>query len=88
MKEIPATIMRGGHITVPQEVLERLGVGDGDSIMFVIEDDSTVRLTASHYRSVASLAGAAGSLDQPLSWREMRRIGYGDRLSEWDSAKR
>lgn len=88
MKEIPATIMRGGRITIPEEVLERLGIGDGDSILFMIEDDSTVRLAISHYRSVASLAGAAGSLDQPLTWSETRRIGYDDRLSEWDSAKR
>jgi antitoxin PrlF len=31
-----------GQVTIPQEIRERLGVGAGDRIEFVIEDDRTV----------------------------------------------
>lgn len=78
MTEIPAIVMHRGRITIPKEVREHLGINNHDEIMFVIEDDGTVKLAASHYRSIASLVGAAGSLNQPLSWSEMRRIVRGD----------
>jgi antitoxin PrlF len=31
-----------GQVTIPQEIRNRLGVGDGDRIEFVVEDDRTV----------------------------------------------
>jgi AbrB family looped-hinge helix DNA binding protein len=81
MKEILSTISSKGQITVPAEVRRHLGVGLHDKVAFVIEDKGSVRLTAPHYPAVASLAGAAGSLEKPLSWPEMRRIAREDRLS-------
>lgn len=31
-----------GQVTIPQEIRERLGVGAGDRVVFVVEDDCTV----------------------------------------------
>ncbi len=87
MKAIPATIMRGGRVTIPKEVRDHLGINERGEILFVIEDDGTVELLALYHRSVASLAGAAGSLDRPLSWSEMRHIARDDRLPERDSTR-
>ena len=82
MKEIPATVTSKGQVTIPKDVRVRLGLNDHDKIVFVIEDDGSIKLMVPRYPSVAALAGAAGSLDHPLSWDEMRRIAYEDRLAE------
>ena len=80
MKEILSTISSKGQVTVPVEVRRHLGIGTNDKIAFVIEDDGAVRLSVPHYPTIASLAGAAGSLPKPLSWSEMRRIAREDHM--------
>lgn len=81
MKEILATITSKGQITLPKEVRERLGVTTNDRVSFVIEDDGTIRLRAPLFPTIASLAGIAGSLERPFSWREMREIAREDHLA-------
>jgi len=80
MKEIVSTITSKGQITLPKDVREQLGVSTHDKVVFVIDDDGTITLQVSPYPSVASLTGAAGSLDAPLSWEEMRTIAREDHL--------
>ena len=80
MKEIISTITSKGQVTIPSEVRKYLGIKTNDKIAFVIDSEGTVRLKVPRYPSIASLRGAAGSLKQPLSWKEMREIAYEDRL--------
>lgn len=82
MKEFPATITNKGQVTIPKDVRAQLGLDTHDKVIFVVEDDGRVLLTVPAYPTVASLVGAAGSLDHPLTWEEMRRIAYEDRLAE------
>jgi len=70
-----SSILSGkGQVTVPAEVLRRLGLKAGDKLSFVIENESNVRVEASRYRDMASLRGAVGKLERPLSWEELRGI--------------
>ncbi|HLZ20812.1 MAG TPA: AbrB/MazE/SpoVT family DNA-binding domain-containing protein [Ktedonobacterales bacterium] len=82
MKEILSTVTSKGQVTIPKDVREQLGISIHDKIAFVIEDDGTVRLQTPEYPTVASLAGAGGSLKHPLSWDEMRDIAREDRHLE------
>jgi AbrB family looped-hinge helix DNA binding protein len=79
MREILATITGRGQVTVPAEVRRLLGTRRGDKIAFVIDDEGSVRLIVPHYPNVASVRGAAGSLERPISWRQMRDIAHQDR---------
>jgi antitoxin PrlF len=81
MKEIVSTISSQGQITVPAEVRRHLGVAANEKVAFVIDEEGTVRLVAPRFPTVASLAGAAGSLAKPVSWNEMRQIAREDRLA-------
>ena len=80
MKEILSTLSSKGQVTIPAEVRRHLGLKTKDKLAFVIEDEGTVRLAAPRYPDVASLRGAAGSLEKPLSWPEMRQIAREDQL--------
>jgi len=80
MKEILATLTSKGQVTIPIEVRRHLGLKTGDQIAFAIEDEGTVRLAVPRYPDVASLRGAAGSLEEPLPWAEVRRIAREDHL--------
>ncbi len=80
MKEIVATVTSKGQVTIPAQVRRHLGIGENARISFVIDDSGSVRVEAPRYPTVASLRGAAGSLAQPRSFKEMRRIAYEDRL--------
>jgi antitoxin PrlF len=80
VKEIISTITSKGQVTIPAEVREYLGVKTNDKIAFVIDSEGIVRIRVPRYPDVASLRGAAGSLSEPLSWRQMQKIAYEDRL--------
>lgn len=67
-------------MTVPAEIRRHLGVGPNEKVVFVIEDEGSVRLIAPQFPTVASLAGLAGSLAKPISWKDARRIAREDRL--------
>jgi len=81
MKEIISTVTSKGQVTIPAEVREYLGIKTHDKIAFVIEQDGGVRLRVPQYLHISSLSGAAGRLQQPLSWRQMQRIAYEDRFA-------
>ena len=80
MKEIVSTVTSKGQVTLPAEVRKHLGVKLNDKIAFVIEQDGSVRVGPPRYTGVASVRGAAGSLDRPLDWSQMREIAHEDRL--------
>jgi antitoxin PrlF len=80
MKEIISTVTSKGQVTIPAEVREYLGIKTNDKIAFVIDAEGIVRIRVPRYPDVASLRGAAGSLSEPLSWRQMHKIAYEDRL--------
>lgn len=81
MREFIANISRKGQITIPAEIRTHLGIKNHDKIAFVIDEEGIVRLKVLRYPAVDFLAGAAGSLSKPLSWKEMRKIAYEDRFS-------
>ena len=76
MREIISTITSKGQVTIPAEVRRRLGVGECDKIVFVIEDSGDVKLTVPHYPTIQSLRGIAGSLPSPLPWQEIQEIAH------------
>lgn len=79
MKEIIATITSKGQITIPSDVRGQLGLEPNDKIAFLIEDDGTVMLRRPRFPTIASLAGIAGKLPEPMTWEQMRAIAQEDR---------
>ena len=81
MKEIISTITSKGQVTIPAEVRKYLGISTNDKIGFVIDDEGVVRLRVPRYPNIASLRGAAGRLNKPLSWQEIQKIAQEDRFN-------
>ena len=81
MKEIISNITSKGQVTIPAEVRKYLGVKTNDKIGFVIDDEGVVRLRVPRYPTIASLRGAAGRLNKPLSWQEIQKIAQEDRFN-------
>ena len=81
MREIIAHVSKNGRVTIPAEIRTYLGIKTHGKIVFVIDEEGNIRLTTPGYPDVDSLVGAAGSLSEPLSWKEMRKIAYEDRFS-------
>ncbi len=81
MKEIVAIVTSNGQVTIPAEVREYLGIKPHDKIAFVIDREGVVQLRVQRYPTIASLRGAAGRLQKPVSWKEMQRIAYEDRFA-------
>jgi AbrB family looped-hinge helix DNA binding protein len=82
MKELVATVSSKGQVVIPAEVRKHLGLERGDKLLFVLEAEGRVVLQTPQYPTVASLRGAAGTLAQPRSWAEMRRMAREDHLDE------
>jgi AbrB family looped-hinge helix DNA binding protein len=82
MKELVATVSSKGRVVIPAEVRKHLGIEQGDKVLFVLDEQGRVSLRTSKYPTVASIRGAAGTLAQPLSWEEMRRIARENHLYE------
>jgi antitoxin PrlF len=80
MKEILSTVTSKGQVTIPAEVREYLGIKTNDKIAFVIDQEGIVRIKVPRYPNIASLRGAAGRLQKPVSWQQMQRIAYEDRF--------
>jgi AbrB family looped-hinge helix DNA binding protein len=80
VKEILSTLTSKGQVTIPAEVRRHLGIEQGDRLSFVIADDGRIEVKAPKYSDVASLAGAAGTLQEPMSWDQMREIAREDRF--------
>ncbi len=86
MKEIVSTVTSKGQVTIPAEVREYLGIKTNDKIVFVIDQEGIVRLRVPRYPNIASLRGAAGRLQKPVSWQQMQRIAYEDRFAAKDES--
>jgi len=59
-----------------------LGINTHDKIAFVFDEDGRVRLRVPRFTSVASLKGAVGQLQKPMSWQEMEQIAHEDRFAQ------
>src|SRR5260370_1873335 len=81
MKEIISTVTSKGQITIPAEVRAYLGIKTHDKIPFIIDQEGIVRLRVPRYPTIASLRGAAGRLQKPVSWQQLQRIAYEDRFA-------
>ena len=81
MREIVSTITSKGQVTIPVEVRRHLRVDTNDKVAFVIDYEGQVRLKAPRYPTIASLRGAAGRLEKPLSWKQTRSIAREDALA-------
>ena len=80
MRSVLSTITSKGQVTIPAEVRKHLGVSTRDKIVFILEPEGKVTMEAAPYPTIASLAGAAGSLPEPMSWTQMREIAREERL--------
>ncbi len=87
MQQIISTVTSKGQVTIPVEVRRYLGLKTNDKIAFVIGTDGTVLLQAPRYPTIASLRGAAGSLDRPMTWKQMKETAYEDRFKAKDEAE-
>ncbi len=88
MREISATMTSKGQVTVPREVRALLRLESGDKLTFAIAEDGSICLRRPRFPTVDSLVGAAGSLDRPLSWDEMRTIAREDRFAARSDGQR
>lgn len=80
MKEFVSSVSPKGQITIPAEIRKRLRLKPKDKVAIILEDQGEVRLEKARFADLEALRGAAGSLPQPLSWKEMEEIAHEDRL--------
>lgn len=78
---ILSSLTTKGQLTVPIAIRRRLGLRDRDRVAFVVDETGRIELQVPRYPTVASLLGAAGSLKQPLTWKQMREIAREDRFA-------
>lgn len=72
MKEMLSTVTSKGQVTIPAEIRRLLGIGRGDKVIFIVEDDQ-VRLTGA--RSVVERTAGALRTGQPaLTAEELRKV--------------
>lgn len=67
-----ATLTSKGQITIPKEVREALGLGTGDRIEFVAEEEGVYRVVPAT-RDVRALKGLIGKPPKPVSVEAMNR---------------
>lgn len=80
--EITVSLTRKGQVTIPSAVRRFLGLEtDGKIALIINEQDKTVRLQVPRYPTIASIVGAAGSLNREISWNEMLDIARTDALA-------
>ncbi len=87
MQQIISTVTSKGQVTIPVEVRRYLGLKTNDKVAFVIGTDGTVQIQAPRYPTIASLRGAAGSLDRPMTWKQMKETAYKDHFKARDEAE-
>ncbi|MBI2596642.1 type II toxin-antitoxin system PrlF family antitoxin [Candidatus Daviesbacteria bacterium] len=81
-REIVSTVTGKGQVTVPREVRKHLGIDINDKIAFIIEEGGDVKVTQVKYPDIQSLRGVAGTLKQPLTFKEIQNIAREDRLAK------
>lgn len=78
-----ATITSKGQITIPQEIRQRLGLKQGDQVVFVTENGTTVmkpvRGAENPFEQYAGALGSLGTKDDVNAWlSELRDEGRGE----------
>lgn len=80
--EIIVTLTRKGQVTIPAAVRRLLGLATEGKVALVIDEQAkTVRLHSPRYPTIASLAGAAGTLNHKVPWSEMLDTARADALA-------
>lgn len=84
-KDMPAaTLTTKGQITIPKQVRDHLGIGTGDRLSFVVQDDGTVVVEpiTRHVRELGGLLHRPGSrattvaeMDQGIAERMRSKFG-------------
>ncbi len=86
--EIVVTLTRKGQVTLPAAVRRLLGLRpEGKVSLLLNEVTKTVQLQVPRYPTIASLAGAAGTLKQQVPWNEMLETARADALASKGSAQ-
>ena len=67
-----ATITSKGQITIPKEVRDALGVGTGDRVEFVAEEEGVYKVVAAT-RNVRHLKGIVAKPAKPVTLEAMER---------------
>lgn len=80
MKRFKGKVDDDGRIAVPRDVLEHLGAKPGDSLVIAVQDEGTITVRRTRYPTIASLRGAAGSIDSNLTVAEMIELAREDRI--------
>ena len=79
-REIVSTVTSKGQVTIPSAVRKHLHLPAHGKIVFTIEEGGAVRISLPRYPDLESVRGAAGSLQEPISWSDVQRIAREDRL--------
>ncbi|MEX1046847.1 MAG: AbrB/MazE/SpoVT family DNA-binding domain-containing protein [Actinomycetota bacterium] len=71
--DLPARVTSKGQVTIPKEVRDALGIGQGDSLLFRVVGEGAVIAKA------PDLLDLAGSIPLPpdlrgLSWKEIQKL--------------
>ena len=74
MQTVLATVSEEGQVTLPEQVRRQLGISARTTIAFVLADSGEVTVRASASPDLEALAGAAGSLPQPLTDQAIEAI--------------
>lgn len=81
-----ARVSSKGQVTIPKAVREKLGIAEGDTVMFLIEDELDDQQTV--MTRIPNLMELAGSVEVPehlkgRSWEEIRDIARQERAKKW-----
>ena len=81
MDSIKCLVTRKGQVTVPAEFRKRLGIQQGDSVEFTL-DDGALRLRPTRSRVDESFQ-AVPPLARRLSWKEVEQIAHEEHAQVW-----
>jgi antitoxin PrlF len=70
--EVAATVSSKGQVTIPKQVREALGIGEGDHVVFRLEGE---RATLARTHDLLDLAGSVSvpAAKRGATWDEVRR---------------
>ena len=78
---LATVVTRKGQVTIPAPIREALGIKQGDSVTFQVENDA-VKLKPAH-STLAEGYQSIPALKQPLSEREIEEIVRDDRAKAY-----